>query len=76
MVREMVSMSADEAYEWAQERREEAIRAYAAGHISQWIADEILGWAEESYADYLAAVALGLITPQQVDWKKEGQNER
>lgn len=66
MLRELAKMSAEEAHEWMMLRREEAIRAYASGRISQWILDEILDWAEDSYSTYLFAVAEGLILPQQV----------
>ena len=66
MLRELAGMSAEEAYEWAQDRRAEAIRAYSLGLISQWVLDSVLEWAEDAYTDYLLAAGMGLIPPGQV----------
>lgn len=75
MLREMVNMSAEGAFNWCQARRAEAIAAVMAGEISETVCDSILEWANDAYLDYLMAASQGLIPPQQVAGEKGGSNE-
>lgn len=75
MLRELVNLSADEAFNWCQARRVEAIAAAMAGSISEAVCDSILEWANDAYLDYLMAASQGLIPPQQVAGEKGGSNE-
>ena len=75
MKREFTMMSQDEVYEWTQARRADAIAAFMAARIDQWVLDELLDALEEGYTDYLFAASLGLIPPHVVAGEGGRTNE-
>ena len=61
MLRELASMTHEEAKQWQVDRSWEALQAYLRGDISEHVYDNIRQWSVDQYLLWVKAHLIGLL---------------